>query len=270
VWRRISSVDFPAMKTIICALVLTVLGAANLAAHYTYIVPHQFRVVSGETVVVGFHSGDGFPDSTAVLRRLREPAIHTSKGRLAIDGLKEDGKRLAATFKVADAGHLIVTAVNAAAVEEMKPASFEEYLLEEGLGHVVAARKERGEAEKPGKERYTMYAKTILLSGAPGDGYKTAVGLPLEIVPEKDPYRLQPGEALPIRVLLRGAPAANLEIRATSLAAKPVLVGKTDAQGRITVPVSKGQWRLHTIHMERVSGDVDWESLWTTLTFEVS
>jgi hypothetical protein len=27
---------------------------------------------------------------------------------------------------------------------------------------------------------------------------------------------------------------------------------------------------LHTIHMERASGDVDWESLWTTLTFEVS
>ena len=50
----------------------------------------------------------------------------------------------------------------------------------------------------------------------------------------------------------------------------PVVVGKTDAQGRITVPVSKGQWRLHTIHMERIAGDADWESLWTTLTFAVS
>ena len=268
---RIFSLHFPAMKTITCALVLTLLGAANLAAHYTYIVPHQFRVVSGETIVVGFHSGDGFPDSTAVLRRLREPAIHSPRGRLAIDGLKEDGKRLAATFKVADAGHLILTAVNAAAVEEMKPAPFEEYLLEEGLGHIVAARKERGEAEKPGKERYTMYAKTILLSGGTqGDGYKTAVGLPLEIVPEKDPYALPPGDALPVRVLLRGAPAPNLEVRATAVAGKATVIGTTDAQGRVSVPVSKGLWRLHTIHMERAAGDVDWESLWTTLTFEVS
>jgi hypothetical protein len=48
------------------------------------------------------------------------------------------------------------------------------------------------------------------------------------------------------------------------------VVGRTDAQGRLSVPVSKGQWRLHTIHMERASGDVDWESVWTTLTFEVS
>ena len=268
--RETSSIHFPAMKTISCALALILLGAANLAAHYTYILPQDFRVASGETVVVGFHSGDGFPESTAILKRLQEPAIHTSRGRLAIDGLKEDGKRLAATIRVVDAGHLIVTAVNAASIEEMRPAPFEEYLAEEGLGHIVAARKERGEAEKPGKERYTMYAKTILLSGTPGEAYKTAVGLPLEIVPEKDPYRLQPGEALPVRVLLRGAPVANLEIRATSATEKAHVVGKTDAQGRVTVPVTKGQWRLHTIHMERASGDVDWESLWTTLTFEVS
>jgi uncharacterized GH25 family protein len=258
------------MKTITCALVLTVLGAANLAAHYTYIVPQQFRVASGDTVVIGFHSGDGFPESTAILKRIQEPAIHTPQGRLPIVGFKEDGKRLAAAINVAHTGHVIVTAVNATAIEDMKPAEFEQYLTEEGLGHIVAARKERGEVEKPGKERYTMYAKTILLSGAPGDGYRIPVGLPLEIVPEKDPYSLRSGEALPVRVLLRGAPAPNLEVRATSVAGKPVVVGTTDAQGRVTVPVSTGPWRLHTIHMERAVGDVDWESLWTTLTFEVS
>ena len=258
------------MKTIVSVVILVILGAGHLAAHYTYILPQNFRVSSGDTVLVGFHSGDGFPESTAILKRLQEPAIHTSRGKLAIDGLKEDGKRLAATVKVADAGHVIVTAVNGASTEDMRPASFEKYLAEEGLHHIIAARKERGEAEKNGKERYTMYAKTILLSGAPGEEYKTAVGLPLEIVPEKDPYRLQAGEALPIRVLLRGAPAPNLEVRATSATEKAHVVGRTDAQGRLTVPVSKGQWRLHTIHMERGSGDVDWESLWTTLTFEVS
>ena len=258
------------MKAILCTFVFLVVAAGNVAAHYTYILPQQFRVASGATVVVGFHSGDGFPESTAILKRLQDPAIHTSRGKLAIDGLKEDGKRLAATVTVPAAGHVIVTAVNAASTEDMRPASFEKYLSEEGLGHIIAARKERGESEKNGKERYTMYAKTILLSGTPGDGYKTAVGLPLEIVPEKDPYRLQAGEALPIRVLLRGAPAPNLEVRATSVTDKTHVVGRTDAQGRVTVPVSKGQWRLHTIHMERASGDVDWESLWTTLTFEVS
>jgi uncharacterized GH25 family protein len=155
----------------------------------------------------------------------------------------------------------------------MKADSFEKYLKEEGLNSIVAARAQRGETDKAARERYTMYAKTIFLAGAPNDGYKAVAGLPLEIVPQKDPYGLEAGEALPVLVLLRGAPAANLEVTAASTAAgyKPHIIGKTDANGRLNVPVSAGQWRLHTIHMERAIGsDADWESVWTTLTFEIS
>ena len=257
------------MRSISVALLLIVAVVSDAFAHYTYVIPQSFRVAAGDTVVVGFHSGDGFPESSAVLKRLQEPTIHTERGALKVDGLKEDGKRLVASVIVPASGHVIVTAVNGAAVEEMKPPSFEKYLEEEGLGHIVQARAQRGESDKPGKERYTMYAKTIFLAGAPNDAFKRVVGLPLEIVPEKDPYRLQAGESLPVRVLLRGAPVANLEIKATSAGGTTQVVGKTDSVGRLDVPVSPGRWRLHTIHMERGS-DVDWESLWTTLTFEIS
>ena len=255
--------------TLLFAFTLMVTFTADVAAHYTYILPQSFRVASGDAVVVGFHSGDGFPESAAILTRLQEPTVHTSGGRVPIGGLTEDGKRLTATVTVADTGHVIVTAVNAAAVEDMRPAPFEKYLLEEGLSHIVETRRARGESERNGKERYTMYAKTILVSDAPGEGYGTVIGLPLEFVPDKDPYTLRPGEALPVRLLLRGRPASNLEVRATSATQETHMVGRTDAEGRIVVPVSTGPWRLHTIHMERVSGDADWESLWTTLTFEV-
>lgn len=257
------------MKSVLLVLLLIVVGIGDAAAHYAYIIPQSFRVSTGDTVIVGFHSADSFPESSAVLKRLQEPTIHTERGALKLDGLKEDGKRLAATVNVAASGHVIVTAVNGAAIEEIKPVSFEKYLEEEGLGHIVQARAQRGESDKPGKERYTMYAKTIFVAGVPTDAYRAVVGLPLEIVPEKDPYRLQAGESLPVPVLLRGAPAANLEVKATSAGGKAQVVGKTDANGRLNVPVTPGRWRLHTIHMERGS-DVDWESVWTTLTFEIS
>jgi len=58
-----------------------------VAADYTYILPQYFRVSTGDTVVVGFYSGDRNPESTAILKRLQEPAIHTSRRKLAIDGL---------------------------------------------------------------------------------------------------------------------------------------------------------------------------------------
>ena len=259
-------------SVVLFAVLALVFVVSEAAAHYTYIYPQAFKVASGETVIIGFHSGDGFPDSTAILKRLQEPTVRSERGTVKVDGLKEDGKRLAAAITVPASGHLIVTAINAAAMETMKPPSFEKYLNEEGLGHVVKARAERGETDKPGRERYTMYAKALLASPTPGDGYTMAAGLPLEMIPEKDPYRLQTGEALPVRVLLRGAPVANLDVTAASTAPgfKARVIGRTDASGRVTIPVTKGQWRLHTIHMERVSeADVDWESLWTTLTFEV-
>lgn len=260
------------MKTAALVLGLTLIAAGNAAAHYTFIMPQTFRAASGETVVVGFHSADGFPESAQILKRLQDPTVHTSGGTLTLGALKEDGKRLTAMLTVPGSGHVVLTAINGTATTEIKPDEFTSYLKEEGLTHVIEARAQRGEAEKPGKERYTMYAKAIVVAGAPSEAYKTVVGLPLEIVPERDPYRLKSGESLPVRVLLRGVPARNLELKAVSTApgTKAHVVGRTDADGRISVPVGPGQWRLHTVHMDRAAdAAVDWESVWTTLTFEI-
>ena len=137
----------------------------------------------------------------------------------------------------------------------------------------MESRAQRGETDKPARERYTMFAKSILLAGQPNDGYKRALGLPIEIVPEKDPYSVKNGESLPVQVLFKGAPAAGLAMMAALAgenAGKNQTVGKTDALGRIVIPVKAGKWRLHTIHMERASdSEADWESFWATLTFEI-
>jgi uncharacterized GH25 family protein len=123
---------------------------------------------------------------------------------------------------------------------------------------------------------YRGFTSTALRTPSPtavNEGYKHAVGLPIEIVPEKDPLSLKSGEALPVRVLLRGEPARDLAVLAES--SRPGYstnheVGRTGADGRIAIPVAAGQWRLHTIHMERSANpDAEWESFWATLTFEV-
>jgi len=250
--------------------VAIVVGGGSAAAHYTYIMPDAFRVTAGDAVVVGFHSGDGFPESSTILKRLQAPTMTTEGMSAALEGVQEDGKRLVATVRVPSASHIILTAVNASAVEQMKGPSFEKYLAEEGLDDVIKARAVRGESEATGRERYTMYAKAILSTGAPGNGFGVVAGLPIEIVPEKDPYHLRAGESLPVRVLLKGRLAAGLRLMASAEGAQPQVIGITDSQGRLDVSVSRGKWRLHTIAMERVGEDaIDWESFWATLTFEV-
>jgi iron complex outermembrane receptor protein len=252
------------------ALVLTVVESA--AGHDTFIMPDKFRVSSGETLKIGFHSSDAFPESSSLPRRLQNAFLHVAAKTVAIS-LSEDGKRMVGSVTVPNTGHIIATVVNAAATTTMKPDEFLEYIKEEGLNHVIESRARGGEADKPARERYTMYAKSIFLAGLPNDAYKHVVGLPIEIVPEKDPYGLKNGESLPVRVLFQGAPASGLEVMAASTGsatAKNHSIGRTDAQGRIDVPVTSGQWRLHTIRMERSTNpDAEWESFWATLTFEI-
>jgi uncharacterized GH25 family protein len=261
------------MTLVLAAAILALVSVEQVAAHDTFVLPEKFRVATGETVVIGFHSSDAFPESTQLIKRLEDPTVHLPGGSVFIMNIRPDGTRLVGSAAVPVEGHVIVTAINATATTDMKGDEFLEYLTEEGLTHVVAARAQRGEAEKPTRERYTMYAKSILVAGAPSEGFKTVVGLPIEMVPEKDPYRLKPGEALPIRVLYRGVPAADVDVKAASSGVgieKQHSVGRTDANGRILIPVTPGRWRLHAIHMERsAQPDVEWESVWTTLTFEI-
>src|SRR5262245_669929 len=252
--------------------VLFCIVARTAAAHDFFIMPDSFRIAVGDTVKIGFHSADGFPDSTTIPKRLQGASLHTANGVIPIQPA-EDGKRMAGTVNVPTAGHVILTVVNAAATETMRPAAFLDYIKEEGLSHIIESRTQRGEADKPARERYTMYAKSILLAGEPSAAYSRPVGSPIEIVPEKDPYSLKGSGSLPIRVLVKGNPAANVQVMAASTAAgagKNQVIGRTDAQGRLVVPVQSGKWRLHALQMERSSSsDADWESLWATLTFEI-
>jgi uncharacterized GH25 family protein len=253
------------------ALVLGLAGSA--LAHDLFIVPEQFRVAGGQTMTIGFHSGDGFPDSVQLPQRLQNAAIHSGKAVTPIENLRADGKRSIGTANVPGSGHVIATIIAGANTISMEPKEFEDYLKEEGLTDVIEWRSANGEAQKPARERYTKFAKALMLAGAPNDGYKQAVGLQIEFVPEKDPYAHKAGEALPVQLLVRGKGAPNLEVRVASSAVlgKVESIGRTDANGKISIPVpAAGQYRLHAIHMERVTdGSADWESFWGTLTFEV-
>lgn len=252
---------------------LAVLGAlliaGNAAAHYTFIMPQKFRLAPGEALAVGYHSADGFPESSRAPKSIEGAFVIAGGRRTPITNMTPDENRLVATVP-APSGHIILTGMRPAVTESMSSGSFTNYLEEEGLQHVLDARAKNGETDKPGRERYSMFLKSILLAGAPDEGYKAIVGSPIEIVPEKDPYQIEAGEALPVRVLLRDKPASGLEIYAATPGQTNKSVGKTDAEGRLSVPVTRGAWRLHTISIERVAlPDADWESFWATLTFEI-
>jgi uncharacterized GH25 family protein len=257
------------------ALGLVVAGSA--LAHDLYIMPEYFRVSVGQNITVALHNGDAFPESeaSAPIERLRDASLRSSTQAAPVENLRVDGNRTSGSVSIPGSGALLLTVRTIPNFIEIEPDKFAAYLKEEGLTEALDWRIKHGETGKPGRERYSKYAKSLLSAGSPNDFHQTVTGQLIEIIPRKDPYRLKPGDSLPVRVLFRGSPAPNLQIEAAWAGPNGKAgqaVGRTDADGRITVPLAQaGKWRLHTIKMERCSDPkaADWESFWTSLTFEL-
>lgn len=255
---------------------LALLLPASLLAHDLYLMPDQFQVNPGGTVVFSIQNGDDFPQATSrvQLQRLRNPTLHARSGAPALPEFQMDGVHAVSTVQTGKAGHLVLTVETESRIEGMKAGEFLDYLKEENLTEIIEAREKQGEASKDAKERYTKFAKTIVRVGEGDGSFNQPVGLLIEFVPEKDPLSLKSGEALPIRLLFRGAPVPGVQvIGARTQSSGPATIapaGRTDADGRISIPAgAPAKWRLHAIYMERTKEPTaEWESFWATLTFE--
>ncbi|MET4481196.1 DUF4198 domain-containing protein [Bradyrhizobium sp. F1.13.3] len=84
------------------------------------------------------------------------------------------------------------------------------------------------------------FAKAITGADAP---WPELLGHDLELVPLSDPAKVQPGEALKIKVLFRGKPLSDAEVERsdgkTPVAEKDIPTFKTDADGIVTIPIAK-------------------------------
>jgi uncharacterized GH25 family protein len=200
----------------------------------------------------------------------------SATGAWNILNLHLSGKTVQGEIRIPQSGSYVLTARTMPHAFQLPAKDFNAYLKEEGLAHVIAWREQHGETQSAGRERYSKYAKALLTTGGNNEFHSRTTNLAIEIVPEISPYDLKPGADLPIRILLRGNPASDLQVE-TSWASpgsptKIVIVGRTDQQGRLTIShLVSGKWRIHTVSMERCKdpAEADWESSWASLTFEL-
>ena len=258
-------------------ILLSVSVAAPVLAHDLYLLPRIFHVKAGQQLRVAFHNGDSFPESEVAPKppRLQSAQILGHAATVPVSGLKVAGKETLGQVKVPGTGSLLLSVRTIPNSIELAPPKFLDYLKEEGLQEVIEWRSKNGENEKPGRERYTKFAKSLLQSGASDSFYSHSLDFPIEIIPLADPYAIHAGGNLPVRVMFQGKPAAGLQLEtawASGTEHKTIVVGKTGANGEISVPLPKaGLWRLHSLKMERCAEPAvaDWESSWASLTFEI-
>jgi hypothetical protein len=260
-----------ACARIVMASIAVLVGPHAAAAHEFWIDPVKFTPKPGATVPIVFRIGSDFKgDTYPYVRGLdRRFTVTDARGERTIKTL--DGDDPAAEVKFTQAGLAIVAHQRAAEEVVFETfAKFEENLVYEGLEPIIEVHRKAGKPMTGIREAYARCAKALISVGAVA-GNDRAIGMPLELIAEKNPYALAVGEALPVRLLRDGRAAAGILVKSFNRddPASPRLA-RTDTDGRVVIDVTRrGEYLISAVHMtEPKSGDkVDWSSLWATLTF---
>jgi uncharacterized GH25 family protein len=153
---------------------------------------------------------------------------------------------------------------------------FKDYLRAEGLTPALAQRARLNRMDADGSERYSRCAKSLLQIGAPAAGAQgqvtKATGLPLEIVPEANPYSVPRPSSLPVRAMYEGRALAGATVKLTDLShdSTPFEVHVTDRSGRASFSMpGSGTWLLNVIWTKPLprAAETDFETVFSSLSF---
>lgn len=266
-------------KSLLTVLLLT-LSVGLLAAHDLFLKLDSYFVPPEDAVRVTVLNGT-FAASEAPVApdRLQDLTIVGLDGRKALptSAWQPAGDTTILTFRTAGPGTYVVGASTRPREIALSAEDFNAYLEHDGIPDVLEERRRTGTLDQPARELYHKHVKAILQAGdRRTDGYRVTLGYPAELVPLENPYGLTAGDTLRLRALVEGNPVANqLIVAGGELAGGETPAERrmrTDAAGVVAVPLEwAGKWYVKFIFMERSADpDFDYESKWTTLTFEVA
>ncbi|HEV7921518.1 MAG TPA: DUF4198 domain-containing protein [Thermoanaerobaculia bacterium] len=252
-------------------VLLSLLLATPALAHDFWIEPSAFHPAAGQLVTASLRVGqklDGEP----------LPRIPTLIDRFVLRGaggqsdvIGRAGSDPAGYARIGEGGlHWLGYQSNPYPVT-LEAQKFEDYLRDEGLERIVAARAKSGQSAAPGRERFYRCAKALLETPGSTAALEAPLGFTLELIPHKNPYALE-GE-LPLSLLFRGKPAAGVLVVAMNKADPASAVrARTDAKGKVRLRLPRpGFWLIKAVQMEPAPAGsaVEWESWWASITFEV-
>jgi hypothetical protein len=262
------------------AALVSTLAAPAAWSHDFWIEPVAFRPTRSP-VGLRLRVGDEFPGAPFP----RDPAhierflVWGPRGEAAVPGLS--GRDPAGYASLGRPGVYVIGYQSTWQRLVQAADKFDRYVAEEGLDAVLATRARTPSPGAPVTEMFSRCAKTLVTVGDPratehGPGAASgdhALGLPLEILVETNPYTAGSADPITVRLLYDGHPLAGTRVTARSNREPPNVVGaRTDGDGRVTLHLPRrGFWLVRALHMRTAPIDsaADWQSLWASLTFDL-
>jgi hypothetical protein len=264
------------VKGVAVGLVLSLLVGAPACAHDLWLVCDE-GVSVGKPLLVRANSGTEFPrslhapDPSTFVRRL---LVRPDGARAEVEAAGKKDKSGLLRFTPTEPGVYAVAIETLPKLLTLGADAFNAYLVADGLSDVYRLRAREKTLDRPGRERYRKSPKALVQVGKGGKGDPCRVlGLPLEVVPLRNPFALKPDDTLRVRVLFQGKPLADANLGWTfpDRGERPAGTARTDAKGEALLPVARtGLMTIRLTHMTRPkAGGYEWESFWTTLTFRI-
>lgn len=285
----------PTRRTLTALAALVVAAVASAWAHDMFLKLPSFYLEPGAPAVVALMNGTFEQSENVITRdRMRDVSIVRPGGEVthppesawrdtAAHHSDPDSVDTALLeFRTGGPGTYVIGVSTKPRVFDLSAEDFDAYLEHDGVLDVLEMREEQGRLDEPATERYSKHVKALAQVGeVRTDDYAHTLGYPVEFLPLQNPYDLGVGDVLEVRFLRRGEPVADQLVYASyeghpghdeSGSHLEAVSTRTNERGIARIPLERaGKWYVRTIHMvERTEEpEVDYESNWATLTFEV-
>jgi uncharacterized GH25 family protein len=260
-------------KPILILLFFTFLS--SLSAHEFWLSPDKFLYKRGEKINIRFQGGENFEGENWRGNKSKIQSLNLYYGGVRDDlsGYFSEEAGDSLEIQQLDEGTNLVAFNSTNSYIGLDAEKFNAYLQEDGLENVIEYRKQNNETDSMGREFYQRCSKTIFQVGMLKDKtFATHTGLPLDIIPQQNPYQLKNADSLKVKILFLKNPLPNTLIklwhRDQAVTYKKDL--RTDENGECSLPVTlTGKWMVSTIRMERIENNptAQWQSYHGSLTW---
>ncbi|UCC25170.1 MAG: DUF4198 domain-containing protein [Gemmatimonadales bacterium] len=268
------------LKSGTLAMVLVAASAALLAAHDLFIKMDAYHVPPGTAIRVPIINSTFFLSENSITAdRVADVSVVVDGHRteLGLDDWDASGDSTFLGMRTGDPGTYVLGVSTNPNDLGMSADDFNLYLASDGVVDVLKQRALEGELDEEAWEQYSKHVKAIFQVGdRTSGGIDVVFGYPAELVPLDNPYEASVGDELSFLVLVDSKPVAGQLVIAGGDGGAghheiPEREARSDLDGVVSFEIDHpGRWYLKFIHMVKTEAeDLDYESKWATISFEV-
>ncbi len=267
-----------------CCTLITI----SVLAHEFWLQSNQYFFAVSEVANIRFNVGEDFTGENWKGNRNRvQQLIHYAPDNTTTDISNKlsssEGDSLQLPITQEGTHMVIFNSTNSFIQLEAK--KFNDYLIEDGLQYVFAYRKTNHELDSTGREHYQRSVKTIFQCGkATTNACAKPTSLPLDIVPETNPYQIVPNHSVTnnggidntnrFRIIFKSNPLGKTLVKHWYKKIDGTFTHDdvyTNKKGWVTLLQHNGPNMVSCVYMGKNTADnkAQWQSYWASVTFEI-